>query len=153
MSIIINSNKANNPQIYKTSYKRNINSKTEDDKDNTLKIDKGDNLEEKLDYNDKKTLKYVLVGDVIKVFLVSNGGEKKELLKTIPVLQASPEILTQCENITLMDIISIMEKQEEEKHGDDENMNSTDNRGTDTSKASKGVSEYLKHDSPQITIT
>lgn len=151
MSIGINNSNTNIRQVSQTSNSKKPFFKVEDYEDEILKVKVGDKKEKELDDKDKKTLKYVLVGDVIKVFLVSNGGEKKELLKTIPVMQASPEVLAQCENITLMDIITIMEKQEEEKHGDDEK--SMGEGGAATDKASKGVSEYLKHDSPITSTT
>lgn len=151
MSISINNSNINIRQLSQANNSKNPYFKLKDGEDEILEVKAGDKKEKELDDKDKKTLKYVLVGDVVKVFLVSNGGEKKELLKTIPVMQASPEVLAQCENITLMDIITIMEKQEEEKHGDDEGLEGESSTGTD--KASKGVSEYLKHDSPITSTT
>lgn len=96
----------------------------------------------------KSTFKYVLVGEVIKVFLMV-GGVQKELIKTIPVLQASPEVLAQCENITLFDIISILQEQEEEKH-----KNSNESKGSESAKnIPKEISEYMKHESEESSTT
>lgn len=61
----------------------------------------------------KRVIKYILEGGVIKVYLYENGNRK--CIKTIPLSQATPDILALVENISFKDILMIVEMQKKGK--------------------------------------
>lgn len=79
------------------------------------------------------SLKYRLVGTMIKVMLCENGVETT-CIKSIPVETAPPEIIAQVENLTFLDMIMINEIKNE-KQMPDEN----------TEGLPKEHAEYEKH--------
>lgn len=81
-----------------------------------------------------KNLKYILVGNVIKVYIVQENGVQ-QYLKSIPLKNVSADILLQVEDITFVDIIMILEMQNDGKKEEQEKNN----------YQSKSIGEYLKH--------
>lgn len=80
-------------------------------------------------------LTYILKGNFIKVYVVENGITK-QCLKSIHLKDASPDILAQVENISFIDIITILDMQnDEKKQSKEENIHQN-----------KGLIEYSKHE-------
>lgn len=70
---------------------------------------------------DSKTIKYILEGGFIKVYLVGNDGTR-QCLRTIPLEDADPAILSQVENISFLDMIMFNEMQNDKvKQAKDKN--------------------------------
>ena len=70
---------------------------------------------------DSKTIKYILEGGFIKVYLVGNDGAR-QCLRTIPLEDADPAILSQVENISFLDMIMFNEMQNDKvKQAKDKN--------------------------------
>lgn len=61
----------------------------------------------------KKKIRYLLEGDVIKVYVYE--GDKKKCIKVIPVADARPDELSQVENLSFKDVLRIMQKQRSAK--------------------------------------
>lgn len=72
---------------------------------------KVDNNNEKINLikTSKRVIRYILEGGVIRVYLFENGN--KRCIKTIPLAQATPDILALVENISFKDILMIKEMQ------------------------------------------
>lgn len=70
---------------------------------------------------ESKTIKYILEGGFIKVYLVGNDGSR-QCLRAIPLEDADPAILSQVENITFLDMIMFNEMQNDKvKQAKDKN--------------------------------
>lgn len=96
--------------IMKTLQKKDKEVKTEKDK---LEVEK-EATQPSLQDSKQVTLKYILVGIMIKVFVVENGV-KKQCIKSIPVEKAPPEIIAQIENLTFLDMMMINDLKNEEQ--------------------------------------
>lgn len=90
-------------------------------------------MRKKLLKEDEKeiSIKYKLVGIMIKVMLVE-GGVETQCIRSIPVETAPPEILAQVENLSFLDMIMIHELKNKESM-------------TTGKETSKEIAEYQKH--------
>ena len=60
-------------------------------------------------------VEYILEGDVIRVYVTDKNGKSK-CIRTIPLSQATPEILAKVKNITFIDILRILDMQKKDKN-------------------------------------
>lgn len=95
------------------------------------------NSKNDVEQSKKVSVKYVLEGGVIKVYLVQDGV-KGECIKIIPLSKATPEILAQVENITFLNIINIIDIQKKEEQEDFK-------KSGNSPSLSKEIKEYMKH--------
>ena len=75
---------------------------------------------DQVEIDEKTTVKYELVGTMVRIMLVKNGVEVS-CIKSIPVQSASPEIISKIENLTFVDMVMINDLKKEEPQTDEVN--------------------------------